>query len=270
MKLDGFYRRLPLFKGKTRLAGYIFNRDRSDVLVNTKYGNFRLPNLKDFQYFEIYCKGFYEPELVKYIIETLPQNGCLLDIGANIGSIAIPVGLARPDAKIISVEALPHNFNYLQENLKINGLKNIIPLNVCFSNDNGKLVRLYHHKIRLGSTSFHSLHSKDFVELVTKTLDQQLKELSIDKVDMLKIDTEGSEALIFRGASDLLHKSKPIVLFEFNESYENAIEGLHAGAAQQILIDAGYKIFEFDHYSGRKPLTKAVLKGTTEFLAIYS
>lgn len=268
MKFDTLYRQLPLFKGKTRLAGYLFNRNITDVLVNTKSGNFRLPNLKDNQYFELYSRGIYEPELVKYIMKTLPENGCLLDVGANVGSITVPIALARPDVKIISVEALPYNFNYLRENIQLNKLNNVILLNVCFSNSDGKVIRFYHHKTMLGSSAFHSLHSNDFVELITKTLDQQLRELSIDSVDMLKIDTEGSEALIFKGAENLLRKSKPIILFEFNEPYENAIEGLRAGDAQQILIDAGYKIFDFDDYPDKKLFTNALRKGSGEFLAI--
>ena len=270
MKFDEFYRSLPLFKGKTRLAGYLFKRNSTDVWVNTKSGKFCLPNLKDNQYFELYSRGIYEPALVKFIIQTLPVNGCLLDIGANIGSIAIPIALARPDVKIICVEALPYNFSYLQKNTAANQLTNILPLNVCFSDSDGKRVKFYHHKTMLGSSSFHSLHSKDFVELTTKTLDQQLDQLSIDKVDMMKIDTEGSEALIFKGAGRLLQKMKPVVLFEFNEPYENAIEGLQAGDAQQILIDAGYKIFDFDNYPDQAAFGAAMHKGAGEFLAIHS
>jgi len=69
-----------------------------------------LPNLEDGQYFELYCRGSYEPALVKYIVHNTSANGCLLDVGGNIGSITIPVARARPDAKIITIEALPRNF----------------------------------------------------------------------------------------------------------------------------------------------------------------
>jgi len=270
MKFDQIYRKLPSFKGKLRLANMLFGREATNVYVETKSGNFFLPNLKDNQYFELYTKGNYEPDLVKYIVKTLPQNGCLLDMGANIGSVAIPVALARPDVRIISLEALPRNFEYLLKNVNVNKLTNLQPLNVCCSNVNGKVMKFYHHAFKVGSSSFHSLHSKDFIELVTKTLDQQLLELGIAKVDMVKIDTEGSEALIFQGAANLLRSSKPIVLFEFNEYYEKAIEGLKAGDAQQILLDAGYQLYNFDSYPGGQPFMKALQSGSGEFLAIPS
>src|SRR5690348_11541631 len=122
MILDTLYRNIPSFKGKLRLANLLYKRDRKDVVVETKSGKFLLPNLTDNQYFEIYAKGSYEPELVKYIINTLPKNGCLLDTGANIGAVSIPVALARPDVTIVSIEALPPNFTYLEKNIQLNNL----------------------------------------------------------------------------------------------------------------------------------------------------
>ncbi len=269
MTFDQFYRKLPSFKGKLRLANMLFGRAATNKYVETKSGNFFLPNLKDNQYFEIYTKGNYEPDLVKFIVKALPPNGCLLDIGANIGSVAIPVALARPDVKIISVEALPRNFEFLLKNIQANKLTNIHALNVCCSNVDGKVMKFYHHEYKVGSSSFHSLHSKDYVELITKTLDRQLEELGIDKADVMKIDTEGSEALIFQGASNLFKKSKPVVLFEFNEFYEKAVEGLQSGDAQQLLLNEGYQIFNFDSYPNEKPFPEALVKGSGEFLAIH-
>lgn len=268
MQLGQLFRSTPSFKGKLRLANMFCDRKLKDVNVSTRSGKFLLPNLTDNQYFEIYAKGSYEPELVKYIINTLPKNGCLLDTGANIGAVSIPVALARPDVTIVSIEALPPNFTYLEKNIQLNNLTNIIPLNVCCSNVDGKVMKFYYDDIFKGSSSFHSLHSKKYVELVTKTLDKQLSELGITKVNVFKIDTEGSEALIFQGASKLLRDMKPAILFEFNDPYENAIEGLSAGDAQQILINAGYKIYDFDKYPKAEAFSAARTKGSGEFLAI--
>jgi len=65
----------------------------------------------------------------------------------------------------------------------------------------------------------------------------------------------------------LKHQSQ-LYYLSFSEFYENAIEGLHAGDAQQILIDAGYKIFDLIITPPANPFATVLRKGYGEFLAI--
>lgn len=268
MQLGSLFRGVRSFKGKLRLANLLINRDGTDVRIDSRAGKFLLPNITDNQYFELYVNGIYEKKLVDYIIANLPHGGTLLDIGANIGSISIPVALARADARIIAIEALPVNYRYLTENLALNKVPNVQALNLCCSDSDGKTVRFYHHDKLKGNSSFHSLHTSHFVELTTCTVDLKLKEIGVEKVDLLKIDTEGSEALIFRGALETLKSSRPLVLFEFIAAYEAATEGLRPGESQEILRSLGYTLYYFDQYPQLKAVDGLLTKDGYELLAL--
>jgi FkbM family methyltransferase len=206
---------------------------------------------------------------VNYIAKQVPRNGVFLDIGANIGSVAVAVAKKRPDIRIISIEALPRNYEYLTQNVKLNGLNNITTVNECCSETAGVTVRFYTHETMYGSSSLHNIHSNNYVELVTSTIDDQLRKLGIDQVDLIKIDTEGSEALVFRGAQHCFSAYHPPVLFEYNDEYENAVPGLKAGDAQIFLLDRGYVLYDFDQLASATPFKVARLNGSGEFLAVH-
>src|SRR5947208_1853417 len=67
--------------------------------------------------------GAYEPETRDVILEFLPEKGTLIDVGANIGALAIPVAKMRPQASIICIEADPEISGSLQDNVNRNGCK---------------------------------------------------------------------------------------------------------------------------------------------------
>lgn len=268
MSIASIFRNIPSFKGKLRLAKRLIRRSPVDVEIPTKTGRFILPNVIDNQYFELYVNGSYEKKVFEYIVNNVPTNGVFLDIGANIGAISIPVALARPDIKIIAIEAMPHIFSYLKKNIALNKIDNIQALNICCADVEGRHVRFYHHEELLGNSSFHSLHTDKYIELITTTIDVQLQQMQVEKVDLIKIDTEGSEGLIFKGGLNCLRNHKPKILFEFVASYEEAIEGLSIGDSQEILKQLGYAIYYFEHYPHQHNLKSTLMQGGFELIAI--
>ena len=63
---------------------------------------------------------------------------------------------------------------------------------------------------------------------------------------MIKIDVEGYEYHVFKGAAELLNKKDaPDVIFEFVDWAEEAAKGVDIGASQRILIEMGYRIYHF-------------------------
>jgi FkbM family methyltransferase len=268
MSLDTIFRKVPSFKGKLRLAKRLISRNIVDAEIATKAGKFILPNVIDNQYFELYVNGSYERKVVDYIVNNIPTNGVFLDIGANIGAISIPVAIARPDITIIAIEAMPHIFSYFKRNLELNNIDNVRALNVCCADVEGRHIRFYHHEELFGNSSFHSLHTNKHIELVTTTIDVQLQSIQVKQVDVIKIDTEGSEGLIFKGGLNSLRNYKPKILFEFVASYEEAIEGLAIGASQQILKQLGYDIYHFEYYPHQHSLESTLMQGGFELIAI--
>ena len=107
--LDKIIRKLPPFKGKQRLARFLFKKkitnDR-DVSIKGDYNcYYKVPNIKENIGFEIFINGVYERETIEFIAGKIPQHGYLLDIGANIGAISIPLCNKRVDINVLAVEA---------------------------------------------------------------------------------------------------------------------------------------------------------------------
>ena len=109
--VDQLLRRLPLFKGKQRLARVLLRNKiamQRDIELTGKYGcAYKIPNIKETVGFELFINGVYEEEIINLIIERLPVNGVMIDIGANIGAVLIPVCKRRADISAIAIEASP-------------------------------------------------------------------------------------------------------------------------------------------------------------------
>jgi FkbM family methyltransferase len=249
--IDSLFRKLPLFKGKERLARILLNTSLSSkkgIWVNGKYGcEYILPNLKESIGFEIFINGIYEQETSDFFADHLPVNGVFLDLGANIGGITIPLYKKRKDVKIVCVEAAPWIFSYLQKNLARNNAHGIDAINKVLFYTDDEEVNFYSPDEKFGKGSLSPVFTDKVVKVRTIKVDSLLRDLQIKKVDIVKIDVEGYEYHVFKGAIELLSRADaPDILFEFADWAEENAKGVTVGSAQQILFDMGYRIFYFN------------------------
>ena len=260
-------RKLPIFKGKQRLARVLLSNSiysKKDFWVTGKeHCEYFLPNLIENISFEIYINGAFEEETSDFFARYLPANAVFLDLGANIGTISIPLMKKRNDVKVICVEAAPWIFNYLQKNLARNRAQNAVAINkVLFYSDNEE-VNFYSPDDKFGKGSLSPVFTDKVVKVKTVQVDTLLKKMAIPKVDMIKIDVEGYEYHVFKGALELLGgKDAPDILFEFVDWAEENAKGITIGAAQQMLLDMGYRIYYFnDDIKEMKEIEDIVKKG---------
>jgi FkbM family methyltransferase len=200
--------------------------------------------------YNIYCPLNKEDFIVMTrheddIIERfLPKQGdIVVDIGAHMGRYTI-ISSKRVGAngKVVAIEAHPSNFEMLNSNIKLNQLTNVTPLNYAVYSKETK-IKLYLPDEESGYTMHHSIMSnyvftkyKDktgdkFVEVSTNTLDYLLQLKGITDVNWIKIDVEGAEFEVLKGATNVLSKSKDIsLLIEVHgkDTYEPIIESLRS------------------------------------------
>lgn len=246
---DAFFRNLPLFKGKERLAKILFSgrmKDR-DFSVAGKYGcEYLIPNIIENIGFEIFINGIYEQRTFDFIVNNLPENGVFLDLGANIGAITIPIEVRRKDIKIICVEAAPWIYEYLVKNLTRNQASGVRHLNKALYYTDREILNFYSPLDKFGKGSLSPVFSETVIPVTTIKIDTLVKEFSLEKVDLIKIDVEGYEYHVFKGASVLLgNEDAPDIIFEFVDWAEEAAKGAEIGSSQRILLEMGYKIFYF-------------------------
>jgi FkbM family methyltransferase len=168
-------------------------------------------NKDDFKIMTIHEDGIIEHFTPK-------QGDIVIDIGANIGLYTI-ISSKRVGAngKVVAIEADPSNFEMLNSNIKLNQLTNVIPVNYAAYSKETK-IKLYLPGEELGHTTYNTVMSDTaknedkFVEVSANTLDYLLQLKGITDVNWVKIDVEGAEFEVLKGATNVLSKSKDIAL----------------------------------------------------------
>ena len=148
------------------------------------------------------------------------KNDTVVDIGAHLGRYSL-ISAKRVDngGKVISIEANPLVLERLKKNLELNELTNTTSLNYAVFSEKTK-IKLFFPKEGLKNTIYNtiiserSINSERFVEVNADTLDNILSSTQInpDKVNWIKIDVEGAELEVLKGAPNVLSKSKDISL----------------------------------------------------------
>jgi len=135
-----------------------------------------------------------------------------LDVGAHIGKYALRIAKTVKTSKVVAVEANPENFNALRTGVKLNGLDNVIALNLAAWNTS-QAMKLYLSSYG-GRHSLKANHRMGYVVVKAEPLDQTLRRVGLDKVDWIKIDVEGAEGEVFRGLRQTIERCRPHIIFE--------------------------------------------------------
>ena len=127
----------------------------------------------------------------------------VVDIGANIGIVALYLAKRYPDIRIVAIEPVPTTYRHLQENIGLNGVGNITTLNCAITSDGRDLKMIVNPGHSGGSTG----HLRDLKQpghynltVQSRTLDSIFGEYVPERCRLLKIDCEGAEYEILSSA----------------------------------------------------------------------
>jgi FkbM family methyltransferase len=167
--------------------------------------------------------GGMEPEILVLFHEISRQFGIrsFWDVGANVGYYSWVVKSVAPEARVRVFEPDTDNLTLLRETIRRAHLRDIVVREVAVSDVRG--ARLFAHDNVSGSTGAIQesgvTYSErywgvppSFVEVDTVSLDDE--RASAGAVDLIKIDVEGHEEAVIRGALDTIRRDQPIVIFE--------------------------------------------------------
>ncbi len=136
-------------------------------------------------------------QILAKVKDTIPNNAIVIDIGANIGTTSVPLGLFFRDKniKIYAIEPHPLIYKCLKTNIERYNLQdNIKPFQLCIG-DGYKF--LIDRIIRKNSGASQSSTVSGNIPVNSIDLDSFLKNNNIDTVHILKLDAEGAEYRIF-------------------------------------------------------------------------
>lgn len=237
-------RRTPAVRGKIRIAQKLYqlcNRDELPFHVKASlYGNslaFHL-NLNCGHERAALLMDGYEPETTAFL-SSIYRGGDILDVGANIGLIGLPLGkrlaAAGGEGRIFAIEPMPANFTTLCANIRENALVDrVIPLDVAVGDADRADLRIQVEGDDFAETGTANIladarcgtkfHAGDFrmsgqvkMAIVARTLDSLVAEGAIAAdIGLIKIDADGYDFKVLKGASKLLTTARPIIFSEMS------------------------------------------------------
>ena len=173
--------------------------------------------------------------IVKRYLEMFPsRNRCYIDVGAHIGTTVAPY--SRLFSSVHAYEPSSLNFSFLNKNMSRNNLTNCKIYNIGLYSHSCNGVMKYHGGGNSGCYAFEPL---EFGDVKCVSLDSQSHEF----VDFVKIDTEGSELYVLKGAENTLRRWKPLIQFETNNLCEK-LYGINVKQTVDYLISLGYIVFD--------------------------
>lgn len=183
---------------------------------------------------EIYEEEVYEK------IRKIQKEDVIIDIGSHIGLFTFKA--SKKASLVVSIEPYPSSYKLLTRNIELNNLKNVIPLNLAVSNFDGK-GELYLSSSCVGNSLVSSVHwvTDKTLEVEVRTLDTIIKELELKKIDFIKIDAEGAELEILKGAENTLKitSSLSIASYHYPKEAEKLREFLQDRFDVEIKNDGG-------------------------------
>lgn len=175
----------------------------------------------------IFSEIFLEQQYINHNI-VIQEGDCIFDIGANIGLFALFINQFQRGLNIFAFEPIKPIFEVLTHNIRLHNLENVSLFNYGIGSENAieriftyfpnlpgnstekpaeKLLQKAIMTERIGQEQTAFFYQSTPIAGEVRTLSCVIKDLSIEKIDLLKIDVEGDELIVLQGI-DPEHWSK--------------------------------------------------------------
>jgi FkbM family methyltransferase len=195
---------------------------------------------KGFGKFIFAFREYYEPELA-YLEKILSPGKLFVDVGANFGIYTLVASkIVGETGRVLAFEPTAQSFAVLRRNVELNRFTNVRGFQAALAETRSRAWLNYGWDPVGNWLDKDSICGNQGEEVQTEALDQLLEENGIDRVDAIKIDVEGAEELVLRGATRCLTMQRPVVIFEFNPGCAARL-GLLPWGARDLLESLGYE-----------------------------
>lgn len=200
----------------------------------------------------LYLFGNFQKHVTKNAWAKLAPDATVIDVGANFGVMTLQFAQSCPKGKVIAFEPTHYALERLRRNLDLNpALASRVEVIQSFVSDKSErqpelvayaswrvdgLATGREHPVHIGTP-----HSTDGVPSLT--LDEVVSSRKLRRVDLIKIDVDGDELGVLRGARQTICDFKPVVIFEIGLYCleERAISFLDFSA---YFSELGYKLYD--------------------------
>lgn len=207
------------------------------------YGGKIYLNLKESSMMLNKALGVYEFWKTKLFFDIVKEGMTVVDVGVHKGYFSLLFAkLMNDKGRVLSFEPDSGNSFWFQKSVQANKYKCIMLYQCALSDSNGEATFYPGEESRYGSlfASYASAPEKEPVIVRTRTLDDVLQEEGISSVDIMKIDVEGADLLVLKGAKKTLQASQNLkIAMDVDLKGKEQREQLF-----DLLTLCGYQIFK--------------------------
>jgi FkbM family methyltransferase len=185
------------------------------------------------------------------------HQGTVLDVGSNQGAVAAALGRhIGPHRKLFAFEPLPETAARAAATLALNGLSNASLLSIAVGASDNPIAfhfRVGHSDLASAARDLREEEGTYGEVLVPcQRLDSLLADLLLDRVGLIKIDVEGFEPQVVRGAQELIRRDRPAIVFEYWPKVADPL-GWHVEGVAELITSVG-GAYTFEAYDGDRPV----------------
>ncbi|HWE30760.1 MAG TPA: FkbM family methyltransferase [Polyangia bacterium] len=189
----------------------------------------------------------WEPHIRDLIRFHLPARGVFVDVGANIGYHALSIACAFADARVLAFEPNPCVRAQLVVNRRLSRADNVDVFDCALGAAPGR-TRFYAQGAADYNRGRSSLQRNadlgariDAIDVECRTLDDVIGD---GRVDIVKLDTQGTELAVLAGARRLIARFSPLIVLEFEAEYQGDARAAYRALESEL---AGYQLWRIHH-----------------------
>lgn len=224
------------------LLAVLFRVERGDMVISPAgpSGN-RFRMRLNWQDNTSYILGTYEPEFLNALRQYVRPGDTCVDVGGNLGYYCLLMSsLVGPQGRVITFEPVEENLAVLKENIAVNGIKNVQLVNTALGAQPGTISLIRSEAGSISATPSIRAYAvegeQSSIDVPVNTLDAYLEEKGW-RPAVIKIDVEGAELEVLRGAVNTLRVTRPTVLVEVH-GWEEA----STADVREFFSNVGYQI----------------------------
>ena len=207
-----------------------------------RYGPFRMSGEFAFSNFgnwgDAHNSGF------EYCVEASRGKSCILDIGAHIGLISLPLSqVIAPGGRVFAFEPSAANLTKLKQHLEINAIDNVEVIQKLVGDADLGNILLYEHGGVSGMNTRAPLKPRGIYRRTHHnqcTLDSFCRDRAL-RPDVIKIDVEGAEFAVVEGARRILAEARPLLVVSVHPQHLKAL-GRDASELHALAAASGYMV----------------------------
>lgn len=193
---------------------------------------------------EIRNKKYKTPSTYEAAFNLISNGDKVIDIGAHIGTFSF--GAESLGAQVLSVDASRKNVELMRQSIARNQVLNLSVLHAAVG-EYTDIVRF----VEAGAWGFVSMSAdQDHILVPQITVERLINSAGWEKVDLIKIDVEGSEVGVLKGMKKILMQPEaPVIICESNRPVMHQVAQTTPKDIRRILIQNGYSIYQITPFS---------------------